>query len=397
MGTGFWLTAIAGLIGAGFVYVAGRMDARAEVAQEPTTKTPWGLTTKGLVSFLAVLVAFCFAAAGNVVQKLEQDKKAAEQIETDKAQTEKKERQERIEEAFKERSTTTLAEIKVKNEALEDLLAKVEALGSVTKEKVDQSLRDLGSTSAKVDESSRQLKSVAVRQENSIKSLEGIAGGQVQALLDLWRINHPLGPLTVKVNISYPIRRGIGGLDDDWLRRVTRSRPEGWAVINDADDPLNPRPEAERREYSLLKQPELDVSFVSSPLTEVEDLVFRSTDPKTLVYVHNEDAELSRRIDIQVSAKCRRIIDSQKILSFIDLYGSDMIIALPETAPAGSTITSLSLEFGDVEFGHYVAVPVDQSNRRNAPRNEPFTFISYRVRLTDRTLGPKPHIAGLKE
>ncbi len=223
---------------------------------------------------------------------------------------------------------------------------------------------------------------------------------RLQEFEALYSLTHPLGDLQFQINITYPVTTGIGGLEAAWLRRVRSSTSKSFAVLNDTDDPLRPHRSAadEARELRLLIEPEFGVTLNRTPTQTGGDgvhlrdhgagLMFRTATPRSLLYVHFDE----KKIDNQIHATTARLIDDGSISSWRDLYGAEMIIHLPETAPAGARITRCALTFSTgAQFGsRAIEVPLTDTDRRSNPFNEPFSNITYVRVLTEVELGPKP-------
>lgn len=235
-----------------------------------------------------------------------------------------------------------------------------------------------------------------------LKRLADQADGaqRLQEFEALYSLTRPLGDLQLQVNVTYPVTTGIGGLDAIWLGRVRSATSKSFAVLNDADNPLRPRRDTanEGREYRLLVEPEFDVTLNRTPTQTGSDgahlrdhgagLMFRATAPRSLLYVHFDE----QKIDNQIYAPTIRLIDDGSISSWRDLYGAEVIIHLPSTAPAGSRITRCKLTFTTgAQFGsRIIEVPLTEADRRSNPFNEPFSNITYVYILTEAELGAKP-------
>lgn len=225
---------------------------------------------------------------------------------------------------------------------------------------------------------------------------------RLQEFEALYSLTHPLGGLQLQVNVTYPVTKGIGGLDAAWLTRVRGSTSRSFAVLNDADDPLRPRRNAtnEGREFRLLIEPEFDVTLNRTATQTGGDgahlrnhgasLMFRAAAPRSLLYVHLDE----QKIDNQIYASTVRLIDDGSISSWRDLYGAEVIIRLPPTAPAGARITRCVLTFTTGEqFGsRIIEVPLTEADRRSNPLNEPFSNITYVHVLTETELGARPTV-----
>ena len=117
---------------------------------------------------------------------------------------------------------------------------------------------------------------------------------------------------------------------------------------------MNPKADVERYEFRTLKQPEFDLTFNRKP-TQVggdrkhvvdhdAELLLRTADAQTLLYIHLDEM----RIDQQVTANTVRVVDSQDIGSWSDLYGAELIIQL---GTLGYAITGFNLIFGEATLG----------------------------------------------
>lgn len=223
---------------------------------------------------------------------------------------------------------------------------------------------------------------------------------RLQEFEALYALTHPLGALQVQINITYPVTSGLGGLDAAWLRRVRGSTSKSFAVLNDVDDPLRPRRNAddEAREFGLLIEPEFDFTVNKTPTQTGGDgvhlrdhgagLMFRITAVRSLLYVHLDE----KKIDNQVYAPTVRLIDDGSISSWRDMYGAEVIVQLPQTAPAGARITRCILTFSTgAQFGsRVIEVPLADTDRRSNPFNELFSNITYVRVLGEAELGSKP-------
>lgn len=224
---------------------------------------------------------------------------------------------------------------------------------------------------------------------------------RLQEFEALYSLTHPLGGLETQINVTYPITDGIGGLNAAWLGRVQRSTSKTFAVLNEADDPLRPQPNnGEAREFGLFIKPEFDVEINRAPTQVGGDgahlrdhgvnLMFRTSTSRTNVYVHFDD----KKIDNQVYSPTARLIDDGSISSWRDLYGAELIIKLPQTAPTGARVTHCVLTFTNgAKFGsRIIEVPLTDTDRRANPFNEPFSNIAYVHVLTEAELGSKPSL-----
>lgn len=223
---------------------------------------------------------------------------------------------------------------------------------------------------------------------------------RLQEFEALYSLTHPLGDLRVQINVTYPVTAGIGGLDGLWLSRIRRSTSNTYAVLNDSADALRPSPNEskETREFRLLIEPEFDLTLNRTPTQTGGDgvhlrdhgagLMFRTSTPRSLLYVHFDE----KKIDNQIYAPTAKIIDDASISSWRDLYGAELIVQLPQTAPAGARITRCTLTFSSgAQFGsRLLEVPLTDADRRANPFNEPFSNTSYVRLLSVAELGPKP-------
>jgi hypothetical protein len=235
--------------------------------------------------------------------------------------------------------------------------------------------------------------------ERTSSNVKSVQSAQADELLGVYRVAHPLGALRVTINLSYPIKSGIGGLESNWLARIRNASARPWALLRDANDPLFPRPDDEPREFRLLKEPEVDFEFNRTAtqtksdgkhlLNHGTDLTFRTTQPATSIYVHLDES----RIDQQVESETKKLIDNQSVISNVDLYGAELIVILPPTAPTGSRVSECKLIFGEERVAF---VELKDGDRRENPFNEPFSNISYVKVLTERELGSKPPTADRK-
>jgi len=53
--------------------------------------------------------------------------------------------------------------------------------------------------------------------ERTSSNVRSVQSGQADELIGMYRVGHPLGNLRVKINLTYPIKSGIGGLESTWL------------------------------------------------------------------------------------------------------------------------------------------------------------------------------------
>jgi type III secretory pathway component EscS len=93
-----------------------------------------------------------------------------------------------------------------------------------------------------IDSQGKALDTTVSGIDLTARNMNEVFTAQTNALLDMYSLTHPLGSLRVALNVSYPIAEGVGQLDATWLQRVHASTGKNWAVINDASDPLNPKP-----------------------------------------------------------------------------------------------------------------------------------------------------------
>jgi len=223
---------------------------------------------------------------------------------------------------------------------------------------------------------------------------------RLQEFEALYSLTHPLGNLKIQVNVTYPIAKGIGGLDASWLARVRSSTSKSFAVLNDANDPLRPLGDSndEATEFGLLVEPKFDVTLNRVPTQTGSDgvhllnhgagLMFRAAAPRSLLYLHFSEM----KIDNQIYAETTRLIDDGSISSWRDLYGAEVIIHLPQTAPEGANITRFVMTFSTgAQFGsQIIEVPLTKAERRTDPFNEPFSNITYVHVLSKNELGTMP-------
>ena len=228
---------------------------------------------------------------------------------------------------------------------------------------------------------------------------------RLQEFEALYKLTRPLGDLQVQVNVTYPVTTGISGLDADWLDRVRRSMSTTTpiAVLNEPNDPLRPRQGHESAEFGLLVKPQFDIILNRSPTQTGGDgvhlrdygaeLMF-STTTAHRSYIHVQLIEEEGKIDSQIDAPTIRLIDDGSIMSWRDLYGVEVIIELPQTAPEGARITRCALKFstGAKFSSRIIRVPLTDGDRRTNPVNEAFSNISYVRILGEAELGPKPQL-----
>ena len=267
------------------------------------------------------------------------------------------------------------------------------------------SLRDLATLQTRAEElrNSLQKQDASLQQtvtgvQRTAANLTSVLEGQNVALENLYRLTHPLGDVRVELMVHYPIRDDeIAGLEARWLQRVRAATDKSWAIIEQAS-PLNPDPEDDRREYSLLRNPEFDLIFNNPPTQSGTDgaylrdhgaqLLLRTTMPVTGIYIHFDE----KRIDQQVKAPTVRLLDEQRIASWRDLYGTELIVTLPETAPTGTTLLSCNIFFGPGLGAGALFLPFNDTERRANPINQPFSRITYVKVLSEKELGPKPAV-----
>jgi len=106
------------------------------------------------------------------------------------------------------------------------------------------------------------------------------------------------------------------------------------------------------------------------------------TEPETSIYVHLDES----KIDQQIESGTVKLIDNQGIMSNIDLYGAELIVMLPPTAPTGSKVTGFQLIFGEERVAF---VELKDSDRRENPFEERIPLMSRS--LTFRTLRSSPN------
>lgn len=225
--------------------------------------------------------------------------------------------------------------------------------------------------------------------QQTARDLSSVLSAQTQTLDRMFRLTHPLGNVRVEINVSYPIRHGIIEPDSTWLARIRSTSKKQWILLNDPNDPMNPKAYVERYEFRTLKQPEFDLTFNRKP-TQVggdrkhvvdhdAELLLRTADAQTLLYIHLDEM----RIDQQVTANTVRVVDSQDIGSWSDLYGAELIIQL---GTLGSRITGFNLIFGEATLGSKkVFIHLDDSNLRE----ESGAYVKI---LSEKELGPKPDL-----
>lgn len=249
-----------------------------------------------------------------------------------------------------------------------------------------------------IDSQGKALDTTVSGIDLTARNMDAVFAAQTNALVDMYSLTHPLGNLRVGLNVSYPIAEGVGQLDAAWLKRVQAGTGKNWALINDVNDPLNPKPDTEHREYSLLKQPSFDIE-ISRRATQPRqgkyivdhspDILFRrDVVSRTLLYVHFDE----KKVDQQITATMSRVIDTQEVRSWLDLYGAEIIIRLPENAPPGSRITDCNLSFGGAsaaEFSKTIFMGMNDRFLRAYPDSYPSAYVMV---LSERELGPKPRI-----
>jgi hypothetical protein len=110
---------------------------------------------------------------------------------------------------------------------------------------------------------------------------------------------------------------------------------------------------------------------------------------RTLLYVHFDE----ERVDQQIAATMSRVIDTQEVRSWLDLYGAEIIIHLPENAPPGSKVTACNLSFGGASAAEFSSKTILIGMNERFLRAYPSPFGSaYVMVLSERELGPKPRI-----
>ena len=230
------------------------------------------------------------------------------------------------------------------------------------------------------------------------RNMDAVFAAQTNALVDMYSLAHPLGSLRVQLNVSYPIAEGVGQLDAKWLQRVHASTEKSSALINDPNDPLNPRSDTEHGEFNLLKQPDFDIEVSRRPtqphqgkyvIDHGPDILFRrDVISRTLLYVHFDE----KRVDQQIYATMSRVVDTQEVRSLLDLYGAEIIIRLPKGTPQGSRITQCDLSFGgasEAEFSKTIFIGMSERDIRSYPDSYPSAYVMI---LSEKELGPKPRI-----
>ena len=243
--------------------------------------------------------------------------------------------------------------------------------------------------------------SIEIHQKEEIERTD--RAHRLQELEALYKLTRPLGNLQVQVNVTYPVTTGISGLDADWLNRVRRSMSTPIAVLNEQNNPLRPRQGDESAEFGLLVEPEFLIILNRSPTQTGSDGVHLHDHGAELMF-RTTTADISRiriqllkekeKIDSQIYAPTIRVIDNGSIMSWRDLYGAEVIIELPQTAPVGTRITRCVLMFstGAKVSSRRIEVPLTDGDRRTNPVNEAFSNISYVRVLNKAELGPKPQL-----
>jgi hypothetical protein len=234
----------------------------------------------------------------------------------------------------------------------------------------------------------------------TIAKSDAIIKSQKITLKEMERLTYPLdGNIKMFALIEYPIMTGLSGLEDsEWIKRIKPSINEQLVLYNDDNNEFNPNPIlGEGSEYRLLKETMFTI-FINKNPTDISrsnnfsnfgacDLWFETQFPKTSL---NILIGRDNKIEEQFYSGSIRKGDNKKIISYPDLYNSELIIRFPDTAPKGSKILNCILYFGN---GEPIFIGFTDSDRRtyclDPPNDEPFTYIAYVKILTKNELGSR--------
>lgn len=201
----------------------------------------------------------------------------------------------------------------------------------------------------------------------------------------LYDLVHPLGELNVQFNVSFPMSSLPDGIGGNWLKRVRDTLPHSkdYIVIRNPDHELRPR-EDEGNAFTMLAEPEFDIGINRQPAKAFNDeLLFQTVKPTVSVIIVNFKHGI---VESQIEAKAIRLIDKRKILSWLDLYDSEVTAYLPRAAPSGIKFTRFAMTFmTGAQFGQLIEVPLSMPRKRAGDYK-----MGYVSLLTESEIGPKP-------